>query len=174
VWAGESGKADFVEGSTLLYVLRSDKPAVTRCLIEAGANVEAANSRGETPLMLASEYGNVGVVQELLKFGASVLAQNKAGHTVIDHALFRDKPEVLKLLTTHEEHQRTYTQRLNGPHEEAQMLQLAQTNTELDDETLNCLTGMGYARDVALNALEMCYYDINKVGSPFKLRINTN
>jgi ankyrin repeat protein len=54
-----------------------------RSLIAGGANLNAKNKDGRTPLMLASMYGHADVVQALLTSGADPNAQDRQGHTAI-------------------------------------------------------------------------------------------
>ncbi len=68
-------------------------------LIEAGASVEARDSWGRTPLMLAACCGHYDVMDLLIKRGASVEAQDEAGNTPLMHAVIgRDKKSVEFLL----------------------------------------------------------------------------
>ena len=64
------------------------KAAVANCdvLIKAGANVNLANTAGETALMLASEAGNAKLVALLIKAGANVNAVNKVGDSALSYA----------------------------------------------------------------------------------------
>ncbi len=65
---------DFVtpSGNTLLHLgCKTDSIIVTRSLVEAGADVNARNRVTlRTPLMVATNNGNVTVVQYLLSMGA--------------------------------------------------------------------------------------------------------
>ncbi|MFA6063586.1 MAG: ankyrin repeat domain-containing protein [Gallionella sp.] len=58
-------------------------PDVAEYLIAHGADVEAAIGFGVRPLMLAAGYGEIGVVETLLKAGADVLARNEGGFTAL-------------------------------------------------------------------------------------------
>lgn len=62
--------------------------AVNNCkvLINGGANVNLANTAGETALMLASEAGNIKLVNLLIKSGADVNAINKVGDSPLSYA----------------------------------------------------------------------------------------
>jgi len=64
------------------------KAAVDVCelLIKAKANVNLANTAGETALMLASQSGNAKLVALLIKSGADVNAANKVGDTALSYA----------------------------------------------------------------------------------------
>ena len=54
-----------------------------RSLIAGGANLNAKNKDGRTPLMLAAMYGHADVVQALLTSGADPNAQDKQGNSAI-------------------------------------------------------------------------------------------
>src|SRR5262245_21335173 len=62
------------DGTTALHwALRRDDAALTERLIRAGANVNASNRYGVSPLSLACINGNVEVVELLLNRGANLL-----------------------------------------------------------------------------------------------------
>ena len=56
--------------TALFYSIRNPNPAVCRVLIKAGADVNARNLAGETPLSLAKELGREDIVLILQKAGA--------------------------------------------------------------------------------------------------------
>jgi ankyrin repeat protein len=78
------------------------KAAVDNCevLIKNGANVNLANTAGETALMLASEAGNFKLVNLLLKSGANVNAVNKVGDSPLSYAnrAHANKGDIVKTL----------------------------------------------------------------------------
>ncbi len=61
-------------------------PTATRILLQHGANVDALNEDGETPLMLASRLGELECVQLLLEAGANRELRNKQGKSALDFA----------------------------------------------------------------------------------------
>jgi hypothetical protein len=65
----------------LLAAAHGDYPAVIRCLIELGADVNHALQDGRTPLHIAAHMGNLAVVRCLVEEGASVGAVNRWGDT---------------------------------------------------------------------------------------------
>lgn len=65
-------------------------------LIEAGADVNAADESGITPLMVAIESGNISTIKMLLSKGASINAQDTLGRTALMFAVqgISKKPDV--------------------------------------------------------------------------------
>ena len=56
---------------------RNSNPEVIELLLKAGADIEARNGDGETPLMNAAENNeNAKVIEALLKAGANAKAKN--------------------------------------------------------------------------------------------------
>lgn len=55
-------------------------------LIDYGADVNLANKRGQTPLMLAAQKGGISLVRGLLKAGADIGAIDQEGKMVTDYA----------------------------------------------------------------------------------------
>ena len=78
------------------------KAAVDNCevLIKSGANVNLANTAGETALMLASASGNSKLVALLIKSGAEVNAVNKVGDSALSYAnnAPENKSDIVKAL----------------------------------------------------------------------------
>jgi hypothetical protein len=78
------------------------KAAVANCdlLIKSGANVNLTNTAGETALMLASEAGNLKLVNLLIKSGADVNAVNKVSDSALSYAnrALANKNEIAKAL----------------------------------------------------------------------------
>ena len=71
---------------------------MTRCL-QAGANLETRNERGETPLHFAA-YGitNAGVVTALLEAGANLEARDERGETPLHMAALGGNAETVTAL----------------------------------------------------------------------------
>lgn len=71
---------------------------VVRILLEAGADPNATNKRGATPLMAAAACGETKIVQALLDAGANLHLTNEAGRTALMAAVQFDKLPCAKLL----------------------------------------------------------------------------
>ncbi len=65
-------------------------------LLQAGCDINAADSNGRTPLMYAARYGQPTAVRLLLERGANAKAKDKDGMTALD--LARDNQEIIRLL----------------------------------------------------------------------------
>jgi ankyrin repeat protein len=55
-----------------------------RALVQAGADVNARNNDGSTPLIVAAFLCRTDIVQHLLAHGADKNAKDKAGHTALE------------------------------------------------------------------------------------------
>jgi ankyrin repeat protein len=85
--------------TALILATSYGSPELVKTLTDAGANVNAKDIRGMTPLMLAvsSEYQNPEVVQVLLEKGADPKAKSLAGETAVDWATKFGRPTVVSL-----------------------------------------------------------------------------
>ena len=77
------------------------QPKVMRLLVEAGADVDAYDARGNTPLLIAAEQRRTDVVMELIKLGADVNRKKRPRFATPLHAavLRMDMGSVVALLT---------------------------------------------------------------------------
>jgi len=67
-------------------------------LIERGADVEAKDNNGNTPLHLAVWSNHIETAKLLIERGADLEAKNKYGQTPLDWASYKDNIELAKLL----------------------------------------------------------------------------
>ena len=92
------------KGCTALHYARTLE--VAKALVEHGANIDACDLDGETPLIYHSSKGRVDIVKYLLSVGANKEAKNDFGETAYDVACNRyweddkkqRKKEIRKLL----------------------------------------------------------------------------
>jgi ankyrin repeat protein len=82
----------------LLYAAWNGHVSAVRTFMDKGADVNARNQEGWTPLMCAASKGHVAAAQALLSRGAEAQAKNKEGETARQLAARRDYDDVIKLL----------------------------------------------------------------------------
>lgn len=87
-------------GSTplLLAVCNNQDLAMVKYLMQRGAQLKDRDDLGTTPLMCASEHGNVSVVKFLLDKNAEINARNRVGQTALFYAAREGKFLTVKLL----------------------------------------------------------------------------
>ena len=85
------------DGKTPLHkaVWMDPKPDVVELLIAHGANPQAVNTYGYTPLHWAAKHGHLKSVQILMEQKVDVHALNKNGHTPMDMAIRFGQDEVV-------------------------------------------------------------------------------
>jgi ankyrin repeat protein len=83
------------------------RPEMIDTLIEAGADVNAKDTRGMTPLMMAvaSETQDAAVVRRLVHAGADVNAKSAVGETALDWARKFGDRDVISILTAEGAHE---------------------------------------------------------------------
>ncbi len=89
------------DGTTPLHwAVQQERLDTVESLIAAGANVNAKNRYGATPLMLSATTGNAAVTKALLKAGADFRVTVPDTGSVLVTAARTGNPEVVKLLLT--------------------------------------------------------------------------
>src|SRR5205809_916635 len=87
------------DGTTALHwATRADEGTIARLLVAAGANANAVNRYGVTPLSLAADNASVELVDVLLKAGADAKAVIKEGETVLMAAARTGNAKAVQLL----------------------------------------------------------------------------
>ena len=101
LFAGQASAAD-TKTEELLEIAGGAGPEEVRQLIQGGADVNAKNNLGWTPLMLAAyNNSNLATLTALLDAGADAKAKNNEGKTALDYARMNEKlkdTEALRLL----------------------------------------------------------------------------
>jgi ankyrin repeat protein len=90
-----------IDNETLLiHAAQKGKLSVVKFLLEHGANINAANESGFTPLMAAIASGHMDVLEELLAHGADIKAMTNDGETALTFAAFTGNiPAIRQLLS---------------------------------------------------------------------------
>jgi ankyrin repeat protein len=89
-------------GQVLLQATEAGDVGQMEALLAQGAEVNARNAHGWTPLHVAAAGGDPAVVALLLKHGAHVHAQSHIGATPLDNATTRGgRQAVIDLLLAH-------------------------------------------------------------------------
>jgi uncharacterized protein len=74
----------------------ASEPDIVRRLVARGADVNAVDDDGETPLMLAAEHGDSDLVSALLDNRADLNRKDHTGKTARDHAKSADQGKDIK------------------------------------------------------------------------------
>lgn len=86
-------------GTPLQWATMGNSPSVVKFLLSKGANPNATDGVGYTPLEWAGYNADgVTVANILLSAGAKVNVQDKGGNTPLHHAAFFGRPNLVKLL----------------------------------------------------------------------------
>ncbi|GMH40636.1 hypothetical protein BSKO_08540 [Bryopsis sp. KO-2023] len=85
---------------TRRYAERGSLPIVQQ-LLSAGADVDAKNKMGKTPLHLASTTGNVDIAKNLISYGANVNAQDHVWRTPLHFASMSGNVDIVRILIDH-------------------------------------------------------------------------
>jgi len=72
---------------------------ITRVLLEHGADVNAVQQGGYTPLLEAAHAGELEILELLLQYGADPLARGEAGQTALDLAGQKGHSDIVARLT---------------------------------------------------------------------------
>lgn len=88
--ASVESRTDLSQPTALMRACEEGHEAAVQVLVEAGANIEASNGDGFTPLFIAVASANEGLVEYLLQHGADKTNRLADGTTMIDCAQGND------------------------------------------------------------------------------------
>jgi uncharacterized protein len=90
---------DYTTGQTGLHIVTARRDLTwVQFLIAKGANVNARDNRGVTPLVLATEMGFIEGAYELIRSGARIDEANNTGETPLISAVHRKDLALVRLL----------------------------------------------------------------------------
>lgn len=99
VLAGCSQKADNVQTNELLRATREGNTDMVKALLSSpGADVNATDDRGSTPLLEAARYGHEDICRVLIAAGANLKAKDKDGKTALMLAVQGNHDDVVTVL----------------------------------------------------------------------------
>jgi uncharacterized protein len=78
-------------------------PNIAQVLIASGANPDARNNGGATPLMMAAMFGQVEIARLLIERGADLQALDATGKSVATYAQMSGHPEIGALVSRGQE-----------------------------------------------------------------------
>ncbi len=81
-----------------LTAARNGAQEEARALLKRGANIEARDKDGNTPLILAAEHGWDSIVQDLIDAGADIHTKNNINHSALIRATLGSHSEAACLL----------------------------------------------------------------------------
>ena len=94
----ENMDALFKEKTALTICANRNYIDCLRLLIDAGADMDAANESGTTPLMCAAVFGHFECAETLVKAGANIDLQNERGSSALAISVIMREIDVFKLL----------------------------------------------------------------------------
>ena len=96
--AWEAYKRTMVRPADLYTAAKDDDIELIERLLAGGANIDARDARGYSPLMLATYAGNQRAVECLLENGADPNSSDAAGNTVLMGAAFKGHTDMVETL----------------------------------------------------------------------------
>ncbi|GAC1550353.1 MAG: hypothetical protein NVS2B9_16620 [Myxococcales bacterium] len=94
----EQFKSTMVERENLWSAAKANDTAALLRLLRSGADIDARDHRGFSPLMLAAYAGNAEAFELLIAEGADVESADSAGNSVLMGAAFKGYPAMVERL----------------------------------------------------------------------------
>lgn len=82
----------------LFVCSKSNNATCIKACIEKGVDANYQDSKGRTPLMIASVYGNLNAIRALLSSGADPLKVSNENATALDYAMLHNRASLLTFL----------------------------------------------------------------------------
>jgi len=96
---------DIIGNTPIFYAIRNNNIDMVKLLIKYNADINHRKNKGPTPLMIASQYGCLGIVKLLLNRGVNVNTKTKSfRYTALLEAIgseSKDSESIMKLLVDH-------------------------------------------------------------------------
>jgi ankyrin repeat protein len=89
---------EYTDTNALSYAVENNNREMIQLLLSAGANPNATNRRGATPLMYLTSEANVELIRDLIVAGADLNAHNESGETPLMRAVAHSSFSVAKEL----------------------------------------------------------------------------
>ncbi len=88
------------QGKTAMHyaAIESSNPAVLQALVDSGANVEARDDFGATPIHYAAQNSETGMLEVLINAGADIEAEQDGGARALHLAALHNSPVAVTML----------------------------------------------------------------------------